>query len=672
MSEWKDYDIVGSYNNQRYSEIDSERTINMFEYIDSSSKKPKTLIQTSGLIDTQTIFPTVNPGGFRAEFVFNGNMFVVIGDGIYKINSSFIATRLQTINTTAGFVGIDANTFQIIFVDGVNGWIYDKDLDTVFQITDSAFPGTPLDTTYLDGFFVVINGETNNFQLSSFNNGLIWGVGAIEFTVVGPPTFNINLTNAGAWASYQLTTPVTFSNSGGSLPTPLVAGTIYYVVAVSSGSNQIQVSSTKGGSPISLTTTGSGTNTVTNGGQLQLGQITSHPGTLTACRTLHRRLFLFSQNYTEVWENAGLGSNLPFRRNNSLLIEYGTPSIGSVEVGFDYMFFLSQDKDGLGSVMQVIGTQAVPVSNRALDFQLAQYSSNNQISDATGILIKENGLIFYRLNFTAANHTYVYNVSMSDPSSEEGRKWHEEQVLNGDRHPAQTHSFFNGTNYYGHYQTHILYSVDPNVTTNAGESIARIRIGKPITSAEYKRLRIDRFHLDLLQGQDTTQTFLYNFTANSSTDIITISTTFSFLTGDPIIVQTSGGVLPSPLAPNTTYYVIVVSSTEVRLALTRNNAISNTYINLLNNGTPINQIVQKLNNNISPEVFLSYSKDGGQSFGPRLLGLMGKSGERSYRTVWRKLGTVPRGQGFVPKIEFFNQVPMVMLGAAWVFEVMPQ
>jgi hypothetical protein len=51
---------------------------------------------------------------------------------------------------------------------------------------------------------------------------------------------------------------------------------------------------------------------------------------------------------------------------------------------------------------------------------------------------------------------------------------------------------------------------------------------------------------------------------------------------------------------------------------------------------------------------------------------MGKIGERTHRTVWRKLGTTPRGQGFVPKIEFFNEIPFVILGAAWDFDVLPE
>lgn len=678
---WTDYPIVGSYNNQRFTEIDAERTINMFEYPDPLGKKPNTLLPTSGLVDEQVKFGAGEVGGFRSQFSYkysinNPIMIQVIGSTVYKVDlpvSGQTPVALGTINGTTGYVGIEANQFQIIIVDGVAGWIYDVSTSLFTQITDPGFPVRPIDVTYLDGFFVVASGGTNQFYLSSFNNGLIWSSGLTNFTVVGPPTNNITLTNVGAWAYYQIGTPVIFSNVGGGLPSPLVAGTIYYVIAVNSGANQIQVSATKGGSAISLTTAGTGTNSVTQQGQLQFGSITTHPGNIVACRTLHRRLFLFSENYTEVWENAGLGTNLPFRRNNSLLIELGTPAIGSIRVGFDMMFFLSQDKDGQSSVQMVLGAQAIPVSTRALDYDFAQHASLHEISDATGILIKENGIIFYRLNFTAANHTYVYNVTFSNPQTG-NQNWHEEQTLDGTRHPAQTHAYLDGNNYYGDYETHILYRVDSNVVTNAGEDIPRIRIGKSMTSPEYRRLRIDRFHLDLVQGQDTTETFFEPFTTDivSEPDILTISTTNNLFTGKRIHVSTSGGNLSMPLSPFVPYYVIVFTSTKIKLANSYANALLGTAITLISDSVGTNYIQVVENDNITPEVFLSYSKDGGVTYGNRLSGTMGKTGERTFRTVWRKLGTVPRGQGFVPKIEFFNQLPFVILGAAWVFETMPE
>lgn len=623
MTQTIDYDIVGSYNDQRVSSIDAERSVNLFEYRDPLGKKPKSLINTSGLINTDSDFLLVT-GGFRAQFVFLGNEFCVVGNSLFRITPAGIVTSIGTIGTPSGYVGVDANTFQMILVDGVKGYIYDNNTNTLVLITDPAFPIKPIDVCALDGFFVVANGDTNNFQLSSFNQGLVWGP---DFTT---GTGNAFLATSGAspdlvlstgtTANYQVGTPIVF-NGGGTLPvgTPAItAGTIYYVRSVVSSST-FTISTVAGGTAITFSTTGIAPIFVTNNGQLQQGSITTHPGTIVACRTLHRRLFLFSQFFTEVWENAGIGTNLPFRRNNSLLMEYGTPALGSIAVGFDKMFFLAQDRDGLGSVMEVIGTQSVPISNRALDFQLAQYAELGHVADCRAFLIKENGLIFYRMNFTLANHTFIYNVTISKPHPDIDQAlllWHEEEVLNGNRHPAQTHAYFNGKNYVGHYSSAILYEVSNDVYTNDGELIRRMRITKAFVPPGYQRIRIDRLQVDLLQGQlsNLQQTF----------------EEIDLLTENSFIIETESGI-----------NIIL----EQEMAL---------------------------NNPQTLFVFMSISKDGGQTYGYSVSAPMGNVGQRTFRTLWRKLGTTKRGQSFVAKFEYFNETPFVILGASWAMEVLPE
>ncbi len=613
----KDYDIVGSYDNQRVSTINAERTVNLFEYMDANGKRPKVLLPTAGLINAELNFGS-EMGGARATFVFNDAIYQVYGSSVFRTTGttgSLTTSLIGTLTTSSGYVGIDANTYQVIFVDGEEGYIWDTNAGTFQQITDTSFPSKPIDVCYLDGFFLVANGDTNTFQLCMLNQGMIWGPATTTFT--GSSATSL-LTLSTSNANFATGVPFQVSTTG-SLPSPLVAGTTYYAIRVSSATTTpgtIKVAATYedaiAGTFITLLSDGSATNTITGMGQLQLGSITSHPGTIVACRTLHRRIFLFSQNFTEVWENAGIGTNLPFRRNNSLLMEVGTPALGSISVGFDRMFFLSQDKDGLGSVMEVRGTESIPVSNRALDFQLAQYAADplTGVADARGILVKENGLIFYRLNFTLANHTFVLNVSMSTVDSP---KWHEEEVLNGDRHPAQTHAYFDGVNYYGDYDAPKFYIVDDQTSTNDGETIRRMRIGRQMSPEGYNRLRIDRFQLDLLQGAKDIDVFLeFDLLAETEQELLTESSVDIILDQE---VSIGGG---------------------------------------------------------QPTVFLAISKDGGQTYGNYLHASMGKIGQRTYRTVWRKIGTTPRGQGFVPKIEFFNDIPFVVLGAAWDYEVLPE
>ncbi len=621
-----DYDIVGGYDDQRVSSISAQRSVNLFEYFDPEGKRLKTLLPTSGLVNVPlNLFGET--GGARAAFVFKNAIYQVYGRSMFQTTGTTGALVTIKIGefpgSVTGYVGIEANTFQVIFVDGNTGWIYDTNTNpgAVVKITDTAFPTRPIDVCYIDEFFVVINGETNTFQMSKLNQGLIWGpdhtsgVGnAFVATSGGSP--NLVLTT-GAAGNYQVGTPIVFSvGAGGVLPVgtpPIVAGVTYYVTSIVSASPlTITISTTPGGPNITFSTTGTAIITVSNNGVLQLGSITSHPGTVTACRTLHRRVFFFCQNFTEVWENSGKGTNLPLRRNNALLMEVGTTAVGSVVSGLDRMFFLSQDKDGLSGVMEVKGTESVLVSNRALDFQLAQYAEDplKGISDARGVLIKENGLIFYRLNFTRANHTFVLNVTMS---SKESIKWHEEEVLNGDRHPAQTHAYFDGINYYGAYNGPIFYLVDDQASTNAGEPIRRMRIGRQMSPEGYTRLRIDRFQLDLVQG-------IVGPGPNVTTDLFT---------EDSQVLLTEDGE-------------DIILDQEID------------------------------SGGAQPVVFLSISKDGGQTYGHELQGNMGKLGERTFRTVWRKLGTTPRGQGFIPRIQFYNEIPFVILGAAWCYEKLPE
>ncbi len=638
----ENYELVGSYDNQRFPNISAARTINMFEYVDANAKKPKSLISTSGIQNTEIIFPNTLPtDGFRMEFVLNEFEYFVIGLNLYRRNSANNIVQLNDpggtqpiLFTGTGFIGVDANNAstgeQILIVDGQKGHIWDTGTNQFtydVKLVDPAFPGTPIDVTFLDGFLVVAVGGTNTFQLSALNNAYSWGL-VTSTTVTFDNVTNLVTPNTGT--IYTTGMQIEFTAVGG-LPPEIPNNTPLYAIFVSATTIRVATSLANALANIFIdfTTNGIPPNTITNAGinatptqafapgQLQLGAINSHPGNIVACRTLHRRLFLFSSNFTEIWENAGAGTNLPFRRNNAILMEYGTPAIGSIDTGFDKMIFLAQDRGGLGSVMEVIGTESAPISTRALDFQLAQYAQGGQIADADGIFVKENGIIFYRLNFTAANHTFVYDVTLSNPQTDEGKLWHEEETLKGSRHPAQTHGYFQGSNFYGAYNSPVLYQVDQAFVTNDGEAIPRIRIGRCYVPATYNRLRIDRFMVDFIQGQAL---------VTNVSGILTLLAE----TGDTI--QTENGL-------------------DIILEESSLGAVYSTD---------------------QPPVFLSYSKDGGVTFGYRQTANLGAIGDRTHRTVWRKLGVLPRGQGFIPKIEFFSAVPFIMLGAAWFYEVLPE
>jgi hypothetical protein len=410
--------------------------------------------------------------------------------------------------------------------------------------------------------------------------------------------------------NYQVGTPILFSTN---TVAEFNTTDTFYVESIVDP-NTITLSATNGGAAISSAAGGSGT--FSNEGQLQEGEVNTHPGTIVAARCLHRRIFFFSQYFTEIWENAGIGTNLPFRRNNALLIEYGCPAIGSVAVDFDMLFFLSQDRNGLGSVMMVVGSQAIEASTRALDYALARFAATTGIEDCRSFLIKENGIIFLRMNFTTSDHTFIYNVSHSSPQSDATKYWHEEEILTGTRHPAQTLGYFNGKNFVGSYDSAIMYILDVNTYTNNGQRIKRTRITKSFVPAGYQRLRVDRLQLDLLQGQK----------ANLISQLELV----------PILDENEDPLL---------------DESEDILYIERERLVQN---------------------EADLYVFLSISKDGGQSYGYKVKAPMGQIGERRFRTLWRKLGVIPRGQGFVAKFEFYNDYPLAIMGGSWAVTELPE
>lgn len=80
-----------------------------------------------------------------------------------------------------------------------------------------------------------------------------------------------------------------------------------------------------------------------------------------------------------------------------------------------------------------------------------------------------------------------------------------------------------------------------------------------------------------------------NFTADSITNYLTLSSTSFFPTGTPVTISTFG-TIPYPLVSGTTYYTIFVNSNNLMLASTQNNALIGIPIDLLSDGIPVNTI----------------------------------------------------------------------------------
>ncbi len=229
---------------------------------------------------------------------------------------------------------------------------------------------------------------------------------------------------------------------------------------------------------------------------LDFALINSRPTILNGVAVLKRRIFFFGQNKSEVWIDAG-AANFRFRRDNNLLLEHGVKAIASIAQAFDRLFYLSGDIDGVGSIMMIDGgVTPFPISTPEMDKLIQTFTKSE---DATGFAYKINAKVFYQINFTEDDRTFVFNAT---DSTKDNLLWHELEMADGSRDIADTHAFFDNKHFITSYRPSdpILYEVSQNYFDNAGEKIRRTRICRVSSSPIYNNVTYGRMQIDMLMG----------------------------------------------------------------------------------------------------------------------------------------------------------------------------
>lgn len=413
MVMWVSFDVVGGYDKERTPLFNCEDTINWYIIQNPNGKKSQALSRVPGYkfeLHLESANGYSRPNGL---FSFENNLYSVVGDSVYLIESDLNVIDIGSLSTSDGYMSISANNSQqIIFVDGTDGFICDTFAQTFTQITDPAFPPNPQMVAFLDGYFVTIAGGTNTFVLSAPNDGTKW-------------TF---------------------------------AGNAEYATA------------------------------------------NAYPGILTALAVVNRRLFLFKEQSTEVWYNAG-ASDFPFRRDNNSILSYGCATKNSIATGEGLLFFMSLGENGNYSIMSSDGSNPKKISTSSIDDTINAFTNP---LDMDSIIYKtEDGHLFYQMNWTTDDFTLVYDVTTN--------LWHRMKLiskkpkeefpfLEKTRHIANSHAFAFGKHFIGSYKDQNLYSLSLNYSNNNGEPIVCSRTFKHLIQSNYRAIQIDDLQLDFQSG----------------------------------------------------------------------------------------------------------------------------------------------------------------------------
>jgi hypothetical protein len=147
----------------------ANRMVNMYpEAIPEGGKMPAFLTRCPGLRRVLT----VGTGPCRGMRVVGGYLYVVSGNVLYKVAKDYSFKLIGSI-IGQGLYSLSDNGSQLFISCNPNGYIYDIASDVLTKITDEDFPGSSV-VDYLDGFFIVLEPNSQKFYISSIYDGLTW------------------------------------------------------------------------------------------------------------------------------------------------------------------------------------------------------------------------------------------------------------------------------------------------------------------------------------------------------------------------------------------------------------------------------------------------------------------------------------------------------------------
>ena len=222
---------------------------------------------------------------------------------------------------------------------------------------------------------------------------------------------------------------------------------------------------------------------------------TGFPDEIATLCCVHREIWLFGIVKTaEVWYDAG-GAAFPFAIMPGVFIEHGCVAKYSVSKHDLLVFWLSTDAEGQGTVFMGAGYVARKISTPAIANLIASYGSN--LSDAIGMMYKQQDHVFYFLTFPAANKTLVYDLTEN--------LWHERTWTNPadgseNRHRANCMAIAYGLVMCADWENGNVYQLDLGTFNDYGGPIVRRR-GFPHLTKELKRTTYDCFIADMQCGK---------------------------------------------------------------------------------------------------------------------------------------------------------------------------
>jgi len=457
----------------------------------------------------------LTPGVARGMYTAtNGFLYYVTGTAgaVYYIDQNFNITQLGSLgdglSSLCSFVD---NGNVLIITNGVAnaGWAIQLEagqpapVNSFAAVTDPNFLGA-VGSGYLDTFMVFSQPGTRNWfsSLSNITYASVTGSGASAPGAI--LTGNIQSGGTGGTNGTYVNTPLTGGSGVGAVATLTVSGGAVTVVNFTGAGNSkgagyvvgdILSASVPG--PLASFTYEVATANAVGFDPLYVASKTGYPDLLSTLVVVHREIWLLgSFESAEVWYDAG-GTLFPFQIMPGVFLQHGCIAPYSVTAHDLSVFWLSIDNAGQGTVFEGVGYQARRISTWAIAKAISDaIKAGAIISDAIGMVYKQQDHVFYVLTFPSADMTWVYDVTEN--------LWHKRTWT--DPSTGQQHrvryiccALAYNVNVCADWQNGNIYALDLANFTDNGAPIVRAR-GFPHLVNDGKRVSYDALRLDIECG----------------------------------------------------------------------------------------------------------------------------------------------------------------------------
>ena len=426
--------------------------------------------------------------------------YFVVGPSVFYLAPDGQIIQVGSIADTPTQVYFKDNKACVVLVDGVNGYVIDMASNAFAKIIDPNFYGADF-VDLLDTFFIFNVPDSNQFfiSLSNASYGMLSSTAIASGSITTPGAAYTN-------GSYS-NVPLTGGTGTGATANITVGGNVVTAVSIVTGGKGYTTGDVLSAAAADIGGTGAGfTWTYSTPDSafdpLDIAAKSGFNDPIVGIMVVHRELWLIGTLTSEVWIGTG-AADFYFQQVQGAYINHGCSAAYSIASQDILVFFLQQDQQGNGLVLQGQGYDVTEISTPRL---VAEFKSYVTLADAIGFCFQLSDHSFYALIFPAANKSWLYDLS-----TKHWLEWNwadANGVLN--RHRANCCMFAFGSVLVGDFENGNILRLSPDVFTDYFPAtptgpIVRIKTLTHITGGNYERITYKNFDADVTVGSITDQ-----------------------------------------------------------------------------------------------------------------------------------------------------------------------